>query len=333
MIVRDRAALALYQKLPLEDKIRHALDLTEEWLEAYPASYIGFSGGKDSTVLRDIVHRVDPSVPAVYCDTRLEYPSVRSFAMERADIVLKPTLPFDEVIRTYGYPVVSKEVAKKVVEARRGSEVAAAKLRGEWMHDGRLSTFNCEKWGFLIDAPFRISHKCCAVTKEQPFIVYERETGRKPILGMLAAESATRATGWVKAGCNAFDGGRPMSNPLATWTTNDILHYLVRYRLPYATDYGCIVNEDSQVIGPAWSAAFPEQRLHCTGCNRTGCMYCMFGVHLERGPNRFQTMKYTDRRRYDYCIGGGEFDSDGMWIPNKTGLGLGYVLDYLHVPH
>lgn len=332
-MVHDRAALALYQRLPLEDKIRLSLDRIKDWLEVYPESYISFSGGKDSTVLLDLVHQVDPSIPVVYCDTRLEYPGVRAFALDRSDVVLKPSMRFDEVIRAYGYPVVSKEIAKKVSEARNGSPVAAAKLRGEWMNGDVPSTFNCGKWEFLLDAPFGISHKCCGVTKEKPFIAYECQTGRNPILGILADESATRATGWVKTGCNAFDSDRPKSNPLSVWTNNDVLHYLVRRRLPYATDYGLIVNEGDQVVTPVWERAFPEQRYHCSGCNRTGCMYCLFGCHLERGPNRFQTMKYTDCRRYEYCIGGGEFDDGGMWVPNKTGLGLGFVLDYLHVPY
>lgn len=332
-MIHDRKALALYHGQPLEDKIRLSLERIQEWLEVNPKSYISFSGGKDSTVLLDLVHQVDPSIPVVYCDTGLEYQGVRDFALERANVVLRPSMRFDEVIKTYGYPVVSKEIAKKVSEARRGSVVAAAKLRGEWMNGDTLSTFNCGKWGFLLDAPFRVSHKCCGVTKERPFLQYERETGRKPILGMLAAESATRATGWVKAGCNAFDSDRPKSNPLSVWTTNDVLHYLVRYRLPYASDYGCIVNEDNQVISAVWSEAFPGQKLHCSGCNRTGCMYCLFGVHLERSPNRFETMRYTDPRRYEYCIGGGEWDNEGMWVPNKTGLGLGRVMDYLRVPY
>lgn len=36
------------------------------------------------------------------------------------------------------------------------------------------------------------------------------------------------------------------------------------------------------------------------------------------------------REWYDYCINGGEFDGD-EWKPNRKGLGLGYVLDYIGV--
>ena len=52
--------------------------------------------------------------------------------------------------------------------------------------------------------------------------------------------------------------------------------------------------------------------------SRSGCMYCMYGVHLEHEPNRFQLMQVTHPRQYDYCI-------------NK--LGCGAVLDYIGVPY
>jgi len=54
------------------------------------------------------------------------------------------------------------------------------------------------------------------------------------------------------------------------------------------------------------------------GYTRTGCMFCMFGVHLEKGDNRFQMMAKTHPKIHDYCI-------------NK--LGCGEVLDYIGVDY
>lgn len=36
-------------------------------------------------------------------------------------------------------------------------------------------------------------------------------------------------------------------------------------------------------------------------------------------------------KHYDFCIGGGEWDADGLWKPNEKGLGYGRVLDYIGV--
>ena len=73
-------------------------------------------------------------------------------------------------------------------------------------------------------------------------------------------------------------------------------------------------------------------RLKTTGCDRTGCVFCLFGIHLESEPNRMQRLKETHPRQYEYCIKGGEM-VDGKWQPNKEGLGLGKVLDYINVKY
>jgi hypothetical protein len=44
----------------------------------------------------------------------------------------------------------------------------------------------------------------------------------------------------------------------------------------------------------------------------------MFGVHLEKEPNRFQMMKETHPKQYNYCI-------------NK--LGLNKILDFIGVKY
>jgi hypothetical protein len=108
--------------------------------------------------------------------------------------------------------------------------------------------------------------------------------------------------------------------------------------VPYCPVYGDIVpvNDGEQVEGQMsiYEALEDYQgtELTTTGCNRTGCIFCMFGCHLEKEPNRFQRLKETHPRQYEYCINGGEY-VDGKWQPNKEGLGLGKVLDYINVKY
>lgn len=75
-----------------------------------------------------------------------------------------------------------------------------------------------------------------------------------------------------------------------------------------------------------------ERKLVTTGCERTGCMYCMFGIMSDKEPNRFQRMKQTHPQQYRYCIGGGHFEN-GILKPDKTGLGIGTILDYIGKPY
>jgi 3'-phosphoadenosine 5'-phosphosulfate sulfotransferase (PAPS reductase)/FAD synthetase len=260
-----------------------------------------------------------PDVPCVFVDTGLEYPEVRQFATKNADVVLRPEMRFDEVIKTYGYPVASKEIAQMVRGARIGLSrndgsylYWIQKLKGEHRDkNGNLSKFNAKKWGFLLDAPFLISEQCCNVMKKNPAKLYEKETGRRAILGTMASESALRKQRWMRYGCNAFgDTKRPTSNPLSFWTEQDILQYIKEYNLEYATVYGDIVGDESE-------------GLRTTGCDRTGCMFCCFGCHLDKEPNRFQRMKQTHPRQYDYC----------MRPVEEKGLGLRSVLEYIGVPY
>lgn len=81
---------------------------------------VSFSGGKDSTVLLHLVRSIFPDVKAVFSNTGLEYPELQRHvrSIDNVDIVT-PTMRFDEVISTYGYPLIGKEVAEAIYYARR----------------------------------------------------------------------------------------------------------------------------------------------------------------------------------------------------------------------
>lgn len=333
--------LRMKQALPLSIKIRMTQERIMTWYHLHGGSvYLSFSGGKDSTVLKSIVDDMGLNIPSVFVDTGLEYPEVRSFAMSQPGVtVLKPEMNFKKVIETYGYPAVSKEVAQIVREAKIGLErndgsyqYRILKLKGELRDkNGNLSKFNKKKWGFLLDAPFKVSEQCCDVMKKRPVKKYEHDTGRVPIIGTMAVESAMRTQRWLRYGCNAFDAKRPSSNPLSFWTENDILLYLVLKHLRYASVYGQIKCKFADQVIPPHSVrrimeVHPElerdMEFYLTGVPRTGCMFCMFGCHLEKAPNRFQRMQDTHPNQWKFC----------MKPVSEGGLGEQEVLEYLGVP-
>ena len=307
------------QSLPLSAKVIMSQRRVREWINEFSSDgvCVSFSGGKDSTVLLHIVRSVDPDVPALFVDTGLEYPEIRQHVLklqsEWGNIeIIRPEMRFDEVLKKYGYPLPTKTIADVVEGARRNPNGSRAKrLRGEYKgrRDGRPSRFDCPQWAYLLDAPFKISSKCCDVMKKKPLKKYQKETGRKPFIGTMAGESQNRYKTWLKNGCNAFDSPTPTSRPLSFWTEGDILQYIVENDLPYASVYGEIVKG--------------ENGYFTTGCDRTGCMFCLFGCHLEKAPNRFQRMKETHSRQYDYCMRSRE----------EKGLGLREVLEYIGVEY
>ena len=298
------------QQWPLEQKIQVAQTRILEFALHYDNQvFIAFSGGKDSTVLLDLVRRVIPDAPAVFIDTGLEYPEVKEFVRSCENVeIRRPKRTFREVIERFGYPVVSKKVAGYVSTAKRNPNSTRAKyLSGEL--DSKIFGFGEGKWWYLVDAPFKISDHCCDAMKKQPNRQYTRETGRHPILGTLASESIARRNEWMRTGCNLFDSTEPMCKPLSIWTDNDILEYIVRFNIPYCPLYGEIIKDKKG----NWLT---------TGIHRTGCIFCAFGVQNDKCPNRFQQLKETHPKIWEYCM--------RPW--DSGGLGMKEVLDYIHIP-
>jgi 3'-phosphoadenosine 5'-phosphosulfate sulfotransferase (PAPS reductase)/FAD synthetase len=302
--------LRLLQALPLEDKIARSKLRIREWYEHWCGKvYVSFSGGKDSTVLLHLVREMYPDVPAVFADTGLEFPEIRKFVARHKNVeIVRPKIGFREVIEKYGYPVISKDQAKSIEELRsaKSEKWRDSLLNGPILSDGTRGRMGkiSEKWKYLIDAPFKISAKCCHYIKKAPLIDYERKNGRAMILGTIATESRRRQTQYLMYGCNAFTAKRPKSSPLGFWTEQDVLRYLVEKEVPYCPIYGDIIEMNGQ--------------LRTTGEYRTGCVFCMFGAHLDKHENRFTRLQRTHPKLWDYCI---------------NTLKCGEVLDYIGVPY
>lgn len=271
---RDARYLQELQSLPLDLKVMLTRQRIREAVSRYGVDglYVSFSGGKDSTVLLDIVRKDYPDIPAVFIDTGLEYPEIRSFVKIFDNVEwIKPKKNFRQVILDYGYPVISKEVSERVYYAQKylewyrengdeneeptsysikkflnmdknekvpdeilvelaqteGATLRVKQLAGLAKDGDKKSSFNYNKWLFLMAAPFMISNKCCDVMKKSPAHAYSVETGRIPITAQMAEESRLRKQKWIQNGCNAFNSRKPVSNPLSFWTENDVLQYIV----------------------------------------------------------------------------------------------------------
>lgn len=296
------------QTWPLERKIQVTQTRLIEWYQHYDGKvYVSFSGGKDSTVLLDMARRIYPDIEAVFIDTGLEYPEIRKFVKTFDGVTwLKPKMNFRQVIEKYGYPLISKEQAAFIQECRttNSEQLRAIRLNGNKYGRGKIS----KRWVPLIAAPFKISDKCCDVMKKSPAKQFEKRTGKTAIIATMATESGQRASNWMMYGCNAFSKKRPTSQPMSFWTEQDVLLYLKRFNIPYASVYGEIVEDD-------------KGNLHTTGCIRTGCVFCAFGAHLEKEPNRFQRLRQTHPKLWEYCM--------KPW--SEGGLGMKEVLESIDV--
>lgn len=344
------------QNYPLELKVSLTRDRIREFMDKYPV-YFSFSGGKDSQVLLHIGAQLLKDLGycrmhVVYVNTGLEYLSVRHFVAKYCSYIertvgiivnlheLQPRISFVKVLKTIGYPIISKEVTECIREARKGIkndngtyQYRIDKLNGVHKDkNGNLSSYNMSKYRFLLDSPIPVSEECCDITKKEPAKVFEAQSGLSPIIATMASESRLRRSGWIHHGCNMFEGNRPKSNPMSFWHNNDVLTYIYRHRLSMADAYGNIISESLDRNGQmdifdCFGISYDGCRYHTSECSRTGCVFCLFGIMED--TDRILRLQKLEPQRVDYILRGGAFDDEGFWRPDKRGLGYWFILEYL----
>lgn len=254
------------------------------WVEAWGGQEkvaVSYSGGVDSTALLRIVREIYPDVPGVFANTGLEHPSIIEHVKRTPNVVVvRPKKPFHKVIKDHGWPVISKEVARYVSDCQNASErnqkTVNLRLTGYTSKGVRApSQMLSLKWRPLIAAPFKVSDVCCEYLKKRPLEACYKESGLRPMVGSMRAESNRRAKTISAHQCNLYDAKKPISYPLANWTPQHVWAYIRHFKVPYAKAYD-------------------------QGETRTGCVFCMFGIMND--PERFLRLKVSSPKQYNYVV-------------------------------
>lgn len=200
----------------LSQKIDHAVGTVEAFLSRTgKVPYVSFSGGKDSTVLLDIVRRfVDRDIKAVFCNTGNEYPEIFRFVRSTENVtIIRPGITVKEVIGKYGFPLISKEQAHGIRQAKttKSEKLLSIRLHGTDKTRGYTSGKIADRWQYLI---------------------------KQPLLGIMAGESDLRKRQYIRrGGCNSFQNNHIASYPISIWTDADIWAYLRKFKVPYCELY------------------------------------------------------------------------------------------------
>jgi 3'-phosphoadenosine 5'-phosphosulfate sulfotransferase (PAPS reductase)/FAD synthetase len=279
---------------PLKRKVFHFYEVLDTFYHKLDGKvYLSFSGGKDSTVMKELAKRWckaagKPEIQAVFNNTTNEHKEILEFVRSHENVIeLRPKMTFAQVLSKYGYPLISKDQSMAISRYKMTKDENQKKYRlsGKKTNGtiGRVGVIS-KKWQFVIDAPFDVTNRCCDILKKDPVKRYEKETGLRPIIGVMAEESNTRRVQYLKnGGCNVWTEGKEKCMPLSIFTEDDIWALIDKFNIEI-----CSIYKDQVIDGEL-----------VKGEQRTGCAYCAFGCHLEDdNNNRFTRLYKRDKKRY-----------------------------------
>lgn len=267
-------------------------------------------GGLDSITLCYFLKHLNLNLPMVSASS-LEDKSIQAIHKQLGVINVKPIKNKVAVIKEFGYPILSKEIANKISLLQRPSEdnktVRHAIITGETGEYGGNRTGTrmklSQQWlelfgGYENEAEncnylypdFLVSDRCCYYLKEKPCDDWAKENNSVPFLGLMASEGGRRQKSLMMNGCNYFGETTIRSAPFAIFHRQDLLQLALDLNVPVPEIYGEIKKDESG-------------NLYTTKAQRTGCSMCGFGIQKERKrPHRFDLLYRRNPKEWEYWL-------------------------------
>lgn len=169
----------------LEDRFKAKIE--------YEKYYLAYSGGRDSHFLywfiKEWLH--DESIEIVGVNTSFEIPEIRDRILRNSDTVLHPAMNRWNIKKTYGIPCFSKQQDEYIHRYQNGNR--SENTMNAVMGRNKIFNLNNTARTHLLDGTLhKVSNKCCYYNKELPMMRYEKQTGKKAIIGVRGDESNTR---------------------------------------------------------------------------------------------------------------------------------------------
>ena len=345
------------QQEPYSSKLSRAANLAWEFYKNPQIDgkcYVAV-GGLDSITLYLFLRSIGINVPAVSV-SGLEDRSIQKVHKALGVTILKSATDSDgkpyskvKVIREFGWPVLSKEIAGKISILQhptpKNATVRHAIVTGETGAQGGYRTgtkMQLRKWILELfggadpegkelgysEADFFASDKCCYYLKEKPCNDYHKESGRWPYMGLMASEGGRREKALAINGCNYISPTTKRSCPFATFVRQDILALALEMDAWYQKNYNLFPGPKLDTIIPEIYGQIKRNEkgeLYTTDAQRTGCSMCGFGIHLEKRPHRFDLLWERSPKEWDMWMNHVCQKENGEWY------GWGHVLDYVGV--
>lgn len=336
------------QRAPYSEKRSRAVNLAWEFFRQVEGQCYVAVGGLDSIVLYLFLRSIGIDVPAISVSS-LEDKSIQKVHTALGVQALKPLKSKVKVIREFGWPVISKEIAGKIATIQhpteKNSTVRHAIITGETGAQGGYRTGTRmqmkQRWLNLFGgadaegaalkykkSDFLVSDKCCYYLKEMPCEIYRKESGRWPYMGLMASEGGRREKALAVNGCNYISETTKRSCPFATFSRQDILTLTIEMDAWYQENYAQFPGPKVDSIIPTIYGTIERDEkglLYTTDAQRTGCSMCGFGIHMEERPHRFDLLWERNPKEWDFWM------NHVVQLADGTSYGWGHVLDYIGV--
>lgn len=365
------ASFVAKQKMPYEMKKRYAEIRAKEFVkecDKREVNYYVSIGGLDSITLFLFLKSIGINAPGVSV-SNLEDKSIQKVHDSLMITKLKSAKDKEgkrynklRIIREFGFPVISKEVASKIEHLQnanpRNATIRHAIITGEtgayggYQKNSKMKLAN--KWlklfggyeneneGVNYDKPdFLVSSKCCYYLKEKPCNDWAKENNAVPFLGIMASEGGRRAKGLMLHGCNYFGKSTIRSAPFAIFNRDDLLHLALEmdelWKEKYKAEFEAKARKEEilaenenfvvSIIPEIYGEIKEDEKgqLYTTKAQRTGCNMCGFGICMEKRPHRFDILREHNPKEWHFWMYECCEDKDG----NKYGWGK--VLDYIGI--
>lgn len=326
--------------MPYNDKVQWAENKIKEFLNFLEEKYlkenlpieewkvlVSFSGGKDSTVLLDLVVKIHKQIkskikliPAyayeiTFPETLIFIKKIISNYQKKncyvQDLLLaKPKLPWFEILKQKGYPIYSKQIS---VILNRIKKAKSKNGLTRWIFGINTAKYKLSKNRlFLLDDRMKNFTSCIPKDQFDKLNNYFKNTlsivdydysekccdyvkgglkhNKTPsFVGTMASESELRKKSWIHNGCNILSGHKLLSRPLSLFETKDIWKYIYKNRI-----------EINKIYGFKPLAKTYENSISALKYERLGCISCPYGSHLEKDKkqNRFQTLYHQSYQLY-----------------------------------
>lgn len=268
--------------LLLLDRI-NVIKTTNKKYDLLNKAYISFSGGKDSTILHNLIDLALPGnrIPRVYINTGIEYLDIVSYVKELAKnddriIIINPKMNIKDVLTKYGYPFKSKQHSH-YLSIYQHSGIGKSVKR--YLYPGSTTMFKCPAsllYQFTPEFNIKCSEMCCNKLKKEPAHKWAEENNKSIcITGMRKGEGGQR----ISIGCillskdNQLEKFHPLLKVDSEWEDK----FLERFSIKLCKLY------------------YPPYEF-----KRTGCRGCPFSLDLEHQLKVMEELLPAERKQCEF---------------------------------